>query len=261
LLEITMGHIRKIKEVLFMDPITLILFITIGGVLIGGGVHFIPVGGAPAAISTATGVGTGTAMLAAGAGLTGLVTAAVMTGQEFYIIALAGAVGTMLMMGITMVVGNIIYIFGIGIVPSSAKVDVDPITGRDQGKYVTPGTEGHGIPTVCFVSGIIGGFLAGAGGGLAYYALQVAISQGKFLNDAVLAIDPSLAPAVVAGLAATLAFGIYFINAVIASYNIGGTIEGFHDPKFKRIGTGILACGIASLIMGVFAFILTGGVV
>jgi tetrahydromethanopterin S-methyltransferase subunit D len=240
-----------------MDPITLILFITLGGVLIGGGVHFIPVGGAPAAISTATGVGTGTAMLAAGAGLTGLVTAAVMSGQPVYLIALAGAVGTMLMMGLTMVVGNIIYIFGIGVVPSSAKVEVDPITGRGQEKYVTPGTEGHGIPTVCFVSGIIGGFLAGAGGGIAYYAIELAIAEGKFLTDAAFATDP----AVIAGLAAILAFGVFFINAVVASYNIGGTIEGFHDPKFKRIGTGILACGIVSFVIGVFAFILTGGVV
>lgn len=233
-----------------MDPITLIIFIAVGGVLIGGGVHFIPVGGAPAAISTATGVGTGTAMLAAGAGLTGLITAASMTGQPFYIIALAGAVGTMLMMGITMFMANIIYVFGIGVVPSSAKVEVDPITGKDQEKYVTPGTEGHGVPTVCYVSGIIGGLLGGAGGGLAYYAIEVAMAEGKFATD----------PAITAGLAAILALGIFFINAVIASYNIGGTIEGFHDPKFKRIGTGILACAIASVIMGVFAVILTGGV-
>ena len=233
-----------------MDPIILILFITVGGILIGGGVHFIPVGGAPAAISTATGVGTGTAMLAAGAGLTGLITAAVMTGEPFYIIALAGSVGTMLMIGITMVVGNIIYIYGVGIVPSSAKVEVDPITGRDQPKYVTSGTEGHGIPTVCFISGIIGGFLGGAGGGLIYYAIHEAMFKGSFAST----------PEINAGLAAILALGVFFINAVVASYNIGGTIEGFHDPKFKRLGTGVLACALVSIVMGVFAFIITGGV-
>ena len=85
--------------------IILVIFIVAGGVCIGGGVHFIPVGGAPAAMSTATGVGTGTAMLAAGAGLTGLITAASMTGQAWYLVALAGAVGAMLMMGITMLIG------------------------------------------------------------------------------------------------------------------------------------------------------------
>jgi len=36
-----------------MDPLLLIGAITVGGVLIGEGVHFIPVGGAPAAIATA----------------------------------------------------------------------------------------------------------------------------------------------------------------------------------------------------------------
>ena len=82
-----------------MDPISLILFIAIGGIMIGAGVHFIPVGGAPAAMATATGVGTGTAMLAAGAGLTGLITAATMTGEPFYVVGVGGAIGAMIMMG------------------------------------------------------------------------------------------------------------------------------------------------------------------
>jgi len=234
-----------------MDPITLLILIIVGGVFIGGGVHFIPVGGAPAAMATATGVGTGTAMLAAGAGLTGLITAAAMTDQPLYIIVIAGAIGAMMMMGITMLVANIIYVFGVGVVPSSAKVEVDPITGKNQEKYVTSGTEGHGIPTVSYVSGIIGGLLGGAGGGLVYYGINVAATEGSFVTD----------PAITAGLAAILAVAVFFINSVIASYNIGGTIEGFHDPKFKRIGTGILSCAIVSLVLGIFAIILTGGVV
>jgi tetrahydromethanopterin S-methyltransferase subunit D len=246
-----MDHIKKIRRFSFMDPITLIIFITIGGILIGGGVHFIPVGGAPAAMATATGVGTGTAMLAAGAGLTGLITAASMSGQPPYIIALAGAVGAMMMMGITMFVANLIYVFGVGVVPSSAKVEVDPITGNNQEKYVTSGTEGHGVPTVCFISGIIGGLLGGAGGGLLYYAIDNTFSGLQ-----------SISPEIAGGLAAIIAVGIFFINSVIASYNIGGTIEGFHDPKFKRIGTGIIACGIASIVMAIFVYVLTlGGVV
>jgi len=243
-----MDHIRKIKEVFIMDPILLIIYIALGGILIGGGVHFMPVGGAPAAISTATGVGTGTAMLAAGSGLTGLITAAVMVGQPVYLIALAGAVGAMLMVGITMLFANIIYIFGIGVVPSSAKVDVDPITKWNQDKYVTQGTEGHGVPTICFVSGIIGAFLGGAGGGVVYYAIHEA-----FINMA------GITPVVVGGLAAIVAIGVFFVNAVVASYNIGGTIEGFHDPKFKRLPRGILAAAIVSVAMGIFVFILTTG--
>ena len=216
-----------------MDPITLILFIAIGGIMIGAGVHFIPVGGAPAAMATATGVGTGTAMLAAGAGLTGLITAATMTGEPFYIVGIGGAIGAMIMMGITMLIANLIYIFGVGIVPAASKVPVDWITKRNQEAYKTPGTEGHGVPLTSFVSGLIGGLLGGFGGGLVYYAIYDAVQTGKL----------GLEPAVSIGLA-----------------NIGGTIEGMHDPKFKRIGTGAIACAIASIVVGIFCIILTGGI-
>lgn len=230
-----------------MDPLTLIVAITAGGVLIGGGVHFMPVGGAPAAIATATGVGTGTAMLAAGSGLTGLITAAAMTGQPLWMILAAGAVGSMIMIGITMLVGNLIYVYGVGCVPVSAKVDVDPITKLQQSKYVTPGTEGHGIPTVCYVSGIIGGALGGIGGGLIYYALNSTLAGLAY------------GAAGAAALSGIFAVGIFFINAVVASYNIGGTIEGFHDPKFKRVPRGILGCLIASLVTGIVAILLVYG--
>ena len=233
-----------------MDPISLILFIAIGGIMIGAGVHFIPVGGAPAAMATATGVGTGTAMLAAGAGLTGLITAATMTGEPFYIVGIGGAIGAMIMMGITMLIANLIYIFGVGVVPAASKVPVDWITKRNQEAYKTPGTEGHGVPTTSFVSGLIGGLLGGFGGGLVYYGINTAVNQSSFVTD----------PAVSIGLAAILGVGVFFINSVIASYNIGGTIEGMHDPKFKRIGTGAIACCIASIVLGIFCIILTGGI-
>ena len=229
-----------------MDPITLILFIAIGGIMIGAGVHFIPVGGAPAAMATATGVGTGTAMLAAGAGLTGLITAATMTGEPFYIVGIGGAIGAMIMMGITMLIANLIYIFGVGIVPAASKVPVDWITKRNQEAYKTPGTEGHGVPLTSFISGLIGGLLGGFGGGLVYYGIYDTVQN-------------SFEPAIAIGLAAILGVGVFFINSVIASYNIGGTIEGMHDPKFKRIGTGALACAIASIVVGIFCIILTGG--
>ena len=230
-----------------MDPISLILFIAIGGIMIGAGVHFIPVGGAPAAMATATGVGTGTAMLDAGAGLTGLITAATMTGEPFYIVGIGGAIGAMIMMGITMLIANLIYIFGVGIVPAASKVPVDWITKRNQEIYKTPGTEGHGVPLTSFVSGLIGGLLGGFGGGLVYYGIYDSVQA-------------SFEPAIAIGLAAILGVGVFFINSVIASYNIGGTIEGMHDPKFKRIGTGALACAIASIVVGIFCIILTGGI-
>jgi len=238
-----------------MDPLLLIGAVTAGGLLIGGGVHFIPVGGAPAAIATATGVGTGTAMLAAGGGMTGLITAAAMTGQSLPLILAAGAIGSGLMLGITMLAGNFIYVWGVGCVPASAKVDTDPITKYEQSKYVTPGTEGHGIPTVCYVSGIIGGLLGGIGGGLIYYALYSALTATTaYAVPAGAAVSISAAT-----LAGIFALGTFFINAVVASYNIGGTIEGFHDPKFKRLPRGALACIIASLVVGIVGALLVQG--
>ena len=238
-----------------MDPLLLIGAITVGGVLIGGGVHFIPVGGAPAAMATATGVGTGTAMLAAGGGMTGLITAAAATGSPLWLVLLAGAAGGALMLGLTMLVGNWVYIWGAGTVPVSAKVTIDPITGYEQEKYVTPGTEGHGVPTVCYISGIIGGLLGGAGGGLIYYYLyENLIGLQAFTLQAGETV--SIAAAMTAGI---FALAVFFVNSVVASYNIGGTIEGFHDPKFKRLPRGILASIIASLVIGIVGVLLLYG--
>ena len=189
-------------------------------------------------------------MLAAGAGLTGLITAATMTGEPWFIVGIGGAIGAMIMMGITMLIANFIYVYGVGIVPAASKVPVDIITKRNQEKYKTPGTEGHGVPTTCFISGLIGGLFGGFGGGLVYYAIDSAVQKSTYFTD----------PAISIGLAAILGVGVFFINAVIASYNIGGTIEGMHDPKFKRIGRGALSCAIASIVVGVFCVLLTGGI-
>jgi tetrahydromethanopterin S-methyltransferase subunit D len=41
-----------------MNLIIFIICVVIAGIIMGGGVHFIPVGGAPAAMATATGAGT-----------------------------------------------------------------------------------------------------------------------------------------------------------------------------------------------------------
>jgi len=214
--------------------------ITLAGAIINASVHFVPVGGAPAAMATSTGIGTGTTQLAAGAGFTGLMAAAIMAAQKgivlsnpihLAIILLSGAVGSMIMLALTMLLGQLIYVFGVGVVPAADKCDKDPITGDYQKSYITPGTTGHAIPTVCFISGLIGAALGGIGGGLAYIALK----QLGFASE-------------VAGI---IAVGFFFMNAVLASYNIGGTIEGFHDPKFKKMPNGIIASFIASLLTGV----------
>ncbi len=225
---------------------TSIIGIIIGGLCIAVGVHFVPVGGAPAAMAQATGIGTGTVQLAAGSGLTGLLAAGYMymtlsaTGAvgiaEVILISATGAVGAMIMISVTMLVGNWVYIYGVGVPPASAKKDYDPITGNPQAPYVAPGTVGQGIPTVCYVSGAIGGLLGGLGGSLIYCMLM-------WVNG-----DPALS--------SIFAIGVFLVNAVLPSYNIQGTIEGFHDPKFKRVPKAIVACFVASLLCGIIAVII-----
>ncbi|ODV49715.1 tetrahydromethanopterin S-methyltransferase subunit D [Methanohalophilus euhalobius] len=224
-----------------------VILITLGGVLVSGSVHFVPVGGAPAAMAQATGIGTGTVQLAAGAGLTGLVTAGAMLNltDSIALILAAGMVGAMIMIGVTMIIGNLVYIYGVGVPPASAKVDYDPITKDRQDIYVSQGTEGHGLPTVSFVSGIIGGGLGGIGGALVYYSLM-SIANGMASADFI-------------GLAAIFAVGIFFVNAVIPSYNIGGTIEGFHDPKFKKWPKAVVTSLIVTFMCAIVSVITIGG--
>jgi tetrahydromethanopterin S-methyltransferase subunit D len=99
--------------------------------------------------------------------------------------------------------------------------------------------------------------LGGIGGGLIYWALYeaLAILPGYQLS-LLLGGGISLSAAAVA---AIFAVGVFFVNAVVASYNIGGTIEGFHDPKFKRLPKGVLACLVASLVTGLIAVLLLKG--
>jgi tetrahydromethanopterin S-methyltransferase subunit D len=43
---------------------------------------------------------------------------------------------------------------------------------------------------------------------------------------------------------------------VLAAYNITGTIEGPHDPKFKRFPRALIASAVASALCGVAAILL-----
>jgi N5-methyltetrahydromethanopterin:coenzyme M methyltransferase subunit D len=237
-----------------MGNIIWMALITIGGVLISWSVHFVPVGGAPAAMAQATGIGTGTVQLAAGAGLTGLVSAGFMMNvtDNLPLILASGAVGAMIMMAVTMIVGTWVYVYGVGVVPSSAKVKVDPITKYRQDLYVSQGTEGHGLPTVSFVSGVIGAALGGIGGSLVYYSL---IEVGQNVGLEAVGVTNSVTGHELVSVAAIFAIGIFFVNAVIPSYNIGGTIEGFHDPKFKKWPKAVVSSLIATLLCAIVAVI------
>jgi tetrahydromethanopterin S-methyltransferase subunit D len=225
--------------------------IIVGGALIGFGVHFVPVGGAPAAMGQAPGIATGVAMLAAGAGLAGLFGGAWAYASPegtFLTALLGGAVGGGLMMAITCMMVNATYVFAMGIPAASGKVAKDPITGDTFPEYKSQGTEGHGLPFISFFGGVIGGTIAGLGGTLIYIMLLNVYQTG-------LPTVPG-----VTNLAGIFAIGFFLVNAVLAAYNITGTIEGPHDPKFKRVPRAIIGCAVASAFCGLISMMLVMGV-
>ena len=227
--------------------------VIIGGVLIGFGVHFVPVGGAPAAMGQAPGIATGVAMLAAGAGLAGLFGGAWAADQGLAMAVITGGVGGGMMMAITCMMVNFVYVFGMGIPAASGKVLKDPITGDTQPEYKSQGTEGHGLPFVSFVGGVVGGVLGGAGGTLIYIEL-LGLYQAKLpglMNASVAQVLP-----IAITVAGTFAIGMFLVNAVLTAYNITGTIEGPHDPKFKRWPRAIVASAVASALCGLVAILI-----
>ncbi|NJD77315.1 MAG: tetrahydromethanopterin S-methyltransferase subunit D [Candidatus Methanoperedens sp.] len=240
-------------DISLLDPATLtnILLIAISGTLICVGVHFVPVGGAPAAMAQATGIGTGTVELAAGSGLVGLLTAAYMYANvenaPMALVLAAGAVGSMIMISSAMFAASLIYAYGVGVPFASAQVKRDPITGARQDLYMSKGTQGQGLPTVCFVSGVIGAALGGIGGSLIYYVL-IGV-YGSLINP--------LSASAVAGV---FTLGVFYVNAVVPSYGVGGTIEGFHDPKFRRVlPKDTITSFCISLVLGVVAMLISMG--
>ena len=225
----------------------------VGGVLIGFGTHFVPVGGAPAAMGQAPGIATGVAMLAAGAGLAGLFGGAWAAELGPVVAVLTGAVGGGLMMAITCMMVNFIYVFGMGIPAASGKVLHDPITGDSQKEFKSQGTEGHGLPFVSFVGGVIGGILAGGGGTLIY--LMILDVYKATLPTMMKATEAQIMPIAISA-AGIFAVGIFLVNAVLTAYNITGTIEGPHDPKFKRWPRAIVASAVASALCGLAAILI-----
>jgi tetrahydromethanopterin S-methyltransferase subunit D len=252
---ISIGILGFVNASFPIDIMVPLFGIIIGGALIGFGVHFVPVGGAPAAMGQAPGIATGVAMLAAGAGLAGLFGGAwayAATG-DFLLSVLGGAVGGGLMMAITCLMVNLTYVFAMGVPAASGKIDKDPITGYSFPEYKSQGTEGHGLPFISYVGGVVGGFVAGLGGTLIYIELLIVYAAGLPLLLQTTA-DAALPLAV--SLAGVLAIGFFLVNAVLSAYNITGTIEGPHDPKFKRVPRAIIGCAVASAFCGLISILI-----
>ena len=229
-----------------------LVLIAISGVLICIGVFLLPIGGAPAAMGTATGVATGAEMMAAGSGLTGLLMACALYNEPAWVVMVNAGISSSIMMTVLMLSANVIYMLGRGIPPALATVEIDPVTKENNKPFITPGTVGHGVPTGGYVSGIFGSFVGGVGGALTFIPMY-RFSSGIFdLLGSLPQTRPDLSAI---SLACITALGIYFINANIAAYSIKGVIEGWWDPKFKQIGRVATVCFIASFLFGIMVLL------
>ena len=61
---------------------------------------------------------------------------------------------------------------------------------------------------------------------------------------------------VAVSIAGMFAVAMFLVNAVLTAYNITGTIEGPHDPKFKRWPRAIVASAVASALCGFVAILI-----
>lgn len=233
-----------------MEPITAFLAIILGGVLVGICVHFIPAS-ATGAMSAATGIATGPSMLSAGAGMAGILSAAYSMNSGLAVVLASGATGSALMMVLTILGGNIANAFGTGVSPASGqtasgqsilgKSTKDAITGWDQKPYISPGTDGHGMPVQTHISGMIGAFIGGTGGALVLFAVYTLLA-------------PILKPDAAFTISGFIGAGVFLINSVLPAYTLVGKTEGMFDQKIRRTPKTLVSCLIVSTVIAVLIY-------
>jgi len=233
-----------------MEPLTAMFAIILGGVLVGICVHFIPAS-ATGAMSAATGIATGPSMLSAGAGMAGILSAAYSMDSGLAVVLASGATGSALMMVLTILGGNIANAFGTGVSPASGqtasgnsilgKSTKDAITGWDQKPYISPGTDGHGMPVQTHISGLIGAFIGGIGGALVLFAVYTLLA-------------PILKPEASFTIAGFIGAGVFLINSVLPAYTLVGKTEGMFDQKIRRTPKTLVSCLIVSTVIAILIY-------
>ncbi|MFZ3383974.1 MAG: tetrahydromethanopterin S-methyltransferase subunit D [Candidatus Methanoperedens sp.] len=233
-----------------MEPITAMLAIILGGVLVGICVHFIPAS-ATGAMSAATGIATGPSMLSAGAGMAGILSAAYSMDSGLAVVLASGATGSALMVVLTILGGNIVNAFGTGVSPASGqtasgqsilgKSTKDAITGWDQKPYISPGTDGHGMPVQTHISGLIGAFIGGTGGALVLFAVYTLLS-------------PILKPEAAFTISGFIGAGVFLINSVLPAYTLVGKTEGMFDQKLRKTPKTLVSCLIVSTVIAILIY-------
>ena len=201
-----------------MAPFNTMLLIITGGVLVGVCVHFIPAS-AVGAMSASTGIATGPSMLSFGAGLTGILSASFALDESLLVMLTSGQTAS-----------------GQSVLGSSTK---DVITGWDQKPFISPGTDGHGMPVQTVISGIIGGIIGGLGGAMVFFGVHSLLTP---INEEA------------AALSGMIAAGIFLINCVLPAYTLVGKTEGIFDQKILRIPKTFLSCLVVSTFLALIIY-------
>ena len=227
--------------------IKLFISILVGSFLVSIGIHFIPIGGTSASTLRTAGVATNAPIVAIVLGMILNLAVLLTIHDSFIYVLLSGSVVCMLSMSVLMFFSNIVDIYGVGVVPTSGNFKKDPITGYIQEDYLSENSNGHGIPTISYISGLIGSFIFGIGGSLIFYMIYISFTTRfyKFV-DGVTSIILSVL--------------LVFVIAIISSFNYGNDNQGFYDKSFKNnIKPAILSSVAIAILMAILYIIIVGG--
>ncbi len=225
----------------------LLISIIIGSLFTTIGVYFIPIGGSSASLSRNAGISTTTPIIAIVLGMISILSSLYLINESEIIVLLGGSVVSMIVISVIMLFSNIIHIFGVGVVPSTSNFQKDPLTGFEQNNYISPETSGHGIPTISYISGIIGSFIFGFGGSLIFYTIY-----SQFLSKTTGSVDGAVS--------AVLSILLFFIIASITAYTTKNNSQGFYDKNFiKNMKVVLVSCLFVSVVIACIYTIILGG--
>ena len=90
----------------------------------------------------------------------------------------------------------------------------------------------------------------------AVHSFTSVLNLYKATLPGVMTVTAAQVTPIAVSMAGIFAVGLFLVNAVLTAYNITGTIEGPHDPKFKRWPRAIVASAVASALCGLVAVLI-----
>lgn len=235
---------KETKKEMYIE---LFISIVLGSILICLGISLIPVGGSEASQARNAGIAANAPVIAIILGMIIVLNVLYLIKQPVELIILSGCTTTMMSMAVLMLFSNFVYIYGVGLTPASDKYEYDPITGYIQDEYITENSSGHGIPTISYISGLIGSFIFAIGGSVIFYKIYTTftLSYMKYVDDVTSII---------------LSILLFFIIVIISSYKSGINTQGLMDKNLiSDLKPALTSCILTSVLLAIFHIIIVGG--